>query len=197
MRGYVIMGEQGCSEILAQDTATRLFQTAALLVGNESEAVRLVEEAIAGVEVDPCAEGEAAREQVQSEVVRAAIRLLSQREPQAFVASGLEAGGPAGCIEGDDFTAAGLSQEQWHDLLEGEGRGRLRKWLEHLPAVQRTIFVERAMLRHDNAAIAAHLRAGGGSAAAGWTPEKVSGLFRQALCSLATSLVQAGAVQPA
>ena len=36
------------------------------------------------------------------------------------------------------------------------------------------------------------LRAGGGESAAGWTPDKVSEAFRQALCSLASSLVHSG-----
>jgi DNA-directed RNA polymerase specialized sigma24 family protein len=189
------MGDQGCSELLAQDTAARLFQTAALLVGNEAEAVRLVEETIAGVEVDPCADGEPANALVQNEIVQAAIRQLSRREPQAFAAP-IESG-PASCIEGDDLSASGLSAEQLRYLLEGEGRGRLRHWLEHLPPVQRTIFVERAMLGQDNAATAENLRSSGGNDAAGWTADKVSEVFRQALCSLATSLVQAGTEQPA
>ncbi len=135
------MGDQGCSELLAQDTAAKLFQTAALLVGNEADAVSLVEEAIAGVEVDPCADGEAASVIVQNEVVRAAIRLLSQREPQGFAVTESSEAGPASCIEGDDLSASGISQEHLTWLLEGEGRSRLRNWLEHLPAIQRTIFV--------------------------------------------------------
>jgi DNA-directed RNA polymerase specialized sigma24 family protein len=191
------MGDQGCSELLAQDTAARFFQTAALLVGNEAEAVSLVEEAIAGVEVDPCADGEAANALVQNEIVQAAIRLLSEREPQAFAAPEPIESGPASCIEGDDLAASGLSPDQLKYLLEGEGRDRLRHWLEHLPAIQRTVFVERAMLGRDNVATAENLRSNGGSNAANWTPDKVSEIFRQALCSLTTSLVQAGAAQHA
>jgi DNA-directed RNA polymerase specialized sigma24 family protein len=191
------MGDQGCSELLAQNTAAKFFQTAALLVGNEADAVTLVEEAIAGAEVDPCADGEAANALVQNEIVRAAIRLLSRREPEAFAASESAGQASAGCIESDDLSASGLSHEQLTWLLEGEGRGRLRNWLEHLPAIQRTIFVERAMLGQNNAATAENLRSSGGSLAAGWTADKVSDVFRQALCSLATSLVQAGTAQPA
>ena len=73
----------------------------------------------------------------------------------------------------------------------GEGRGRLRTWLQHLPLAQRAIFVERVVLGHDNTATAETLRSASGTAS--WTPEKVSTVFRQALCSLATSLVHSGA----
>jgi DNA-directed RNA polymerase specialized sigma24 family protein len=190
------MGNQGCSEWIAQDTATKLFQTAALLLGNEAEAVSLVEETLAGVEVDPCADAANAQGLVQNSLVQAAIRKLSQRDPASFAAGESQAGS-ASCIEDDDISAAGITPEQLSYLLEGDGRQQLRGWLEHLPAAQRIVFVERAMLGQDNAATAASLSAGGGAAAAGWTPEKVSQIFRQALCSLATSLIHSGAVAQA
>jgi DNA-directed RNA polymerase specialized sigma24 family protein len=183
------MGDHGCSELLVQDTASKLFQTAALLLGNEDDAVSLVEDTMAGVEVDPCADADRARVLMQDYLVRAAIRKLMERDPDSFaVMEG--AGSSASCIEDDDLSAAGLSQAQLASLLEGEGRNQLRGWLDHLSAAQRAVFVERAMLGQDNAAIAQNLRAGGKSAA-GWTPDTVSEVFRQALCSLATALVHA------
>jgi DNA-directed RNA polymerase specialized sigma24 family protein len=182
------MGNQGCSEWIAQDTAVKLFQTAALLLGNEAEAVTLVEETIAGVEVDPCADAAHAQALVQSQLLQAAIQKLSQREPESFSVRDLS-DGSASCIEDDDISASGISQEQLGYLLEGDGRQKLRSWLERLPAAQRTIFVSRAMLKQDNASVAASLKKG----IAGWTPERVSEVFRQALCSLATSLIHSGA----
>jgi len=56
------MTEQDCSQapgsslLMAEDTAVQLFQIAALMLGNEQEAVCLVEETVAKVETDPCAE---------------------------------------------------------------------------------------------------------------------------------------------
>jgi hypothetical protein len=47
------------------------------------------------------------------------------------------------------------------------------------------------MLGQDNAATAQTLRTAGGETAAGWTSDKVSDVFRQALCSLANSLAHA------
>jgi hypothetical protein len=188
------MGNQGCSEWIAQDTAAKLFQTAALLLGDEAEAVALVEETIAGVEVDPCADAVNAQMLVQNQLVQAAVQKLSQLEPGSFSVADTGQGSGASCIEGDDLSASGISPEQLSYLLEGEGRQQLRDWLEHLPAALRTVFVERAMLGQDNAATAANLKAGGGESASGWTPERVSEVFRQALCSLATSLIHAGTV---
>lgn len=187
------MGNQDCSEQIAQGTAVKLFQTAALLLGDEAEAVNLVEETMANVEVDPCADGGNAQILAQGYLVQAAIRRLNQREPGSFTAVCGNGNGSSSCIEGDDLAAAGVSQTQLADLLEGEGRHQLRDWLEHLPAAQRTVFVERAMLGQDNASTAESLRAGGGDGAAGWTPDKVSETFRLALCSLATSLVHSRA----
>jgi DNA-directed RNA polymerase specialized sigma24 family protein len=184
------MGNHGCSDTLVQDTAAKLFQTAALLLGDGDEAVRLVEETMAGADVDPCADGSQATTVLQNQLVQAAIRELSQREPGSFAAAET-GGGNALCIEDDDLSVAGVTSSQLHELLH-EGRGQLRDWLEHLPPAQRAVFVERAMLGQDNAATAQTLRNAGGETAAGWTPDKVSGVFRQALCSLANSLAHSG-----
>src|ERR1700751_3492841 len=88
------MGNQGCSEVLVQDTAARLFQTAALLLGDGDEAVRLVEETMASADVDPCADGSQATAVLQSQLVQAAIRELSQREPGSFAAAETNGGSP-------------------------------------------------------------------------------------------------------
>lgn len=191
------MDNQGCNEFVIQDTAARLFQTAALLVGNEAEAVSLVEETLSGVEVDPCADGASAQVLVQDKLVQEAIRRLGQREPGSFALPVGSSAAGSSCIEDDDISAAGISAEQLEYLLEGEGRGQLRSWLERLPAAQRVVFVERAVLRQDNAATAGTLQASGGEGTSNWTPGQVSDVFRQALCSLATSLVHSGQPVPA
>jgi DNA-directed RNA polymerase specialized sigma24 family protein len=120
-------------------------------------------------------------------LVEAAVMRLSHADPLAFEApAGGESAG--GCIEDDDLASAGMSADQLAGMLHGPGRGVLREWLNQLPVAQRAIFVERAVLGWDNAAAAASLTK---AAARSWQPRQVSDLFRQALCSLANSLVHA------
>lgn len=183
------MGNQGCSDRLVQDTAARLFKTAAFLLGDGAAAARLVEETLAGAEVDPCADGSQATAVLQNQLVEAAIRELAQLHPGSFAAA--DTGGNTLCIDLDDLAASGVSPAQLSQLLE-EGRSQLRDWLEHLPPAQRAVFVERTLLGQDNTATALTLRSAGGETAAGWTADKVSDIFRQALCSLANSLAHSG-----
>lgn len=189
------MGNQGCSDRLVQDTAARLFQTAAFLLGDGDDAARLVEETLAGAEVDPCADGSQATTVLQNQLVQAAIRELDRRYPGSFAAAET-GGGNTLCIDDNDLAASGVSPAQLSQLLE-EGRGQLRDWLEKLPPAQRAVFVERALLGQDNAVTAQALRSAGGETAAGWTPDKVSDSFRQALCSLANSLAHSATVSVA
>ncbi|HZD78113.1 MAG TPA: hypothetical protein VE218_13980, partial [Acidobacteriaceae bacterium] len=51
-----------CNDNAVIESAAReLYHTAALFVGDESEAMQLVEQTVASVEMDPCADGDAAR----------------------------------------------------------------------------------------------------------------------------------------
>lgn len=192
------MADQGCGQgtgagaALAENAALELFQIAALLLGNETEALGLVEATIAEVEIDPCADASAAGEIAQQRLVEGAIRRMDEQDPKAF-ALDAEPAGPAGCIEDDDITAAGLSPAKLADLIGGSGRDRLRRWLDQLPLAQRAIFVQRAVLGRDNTRTANTILESL-SASAGWNAERVSQMFRQALCSLANSLVHAASM---
>jgi hypothetical protein len=53
----------------------------------------------------------------------------------------------------------------------------------------RAVFVLRALLGRSNDSAAEDLRASGSAGSEGWNPAAVSQVFRQALCSLATSLL--------
>ena len=146
----------------AQDAAVELYQLAALMLGNESEALNLVESTVAEVEVDPCAEAEAAVDAARNHLIERAVARLNQIDPQAFVAP-TSGGGPVlSCIEDDDLSAAGISSSQMAELIGGAGRGELRVWLDKLPLAQRAIFVQRAVLGWDNGATAASLNIGAG-----------------------------------
>jgi hypothetical protein len=66
----------------------------------------------------------------------------------------------------------------------------MREWLEQLSPGLRVVFVLRAMSGLCNTRTAELLRENAGPLASGWTPEAVSSVFRQALCSLTSLLVQ-------
>ena len=115
---------------------------------------------------------------------------MHQSNPQAFVAPAASDMASGSCIEDDDLSAAGITQAELAELISGTGRDEMRAWLEQLPLAQRAIFVQRAVLGWDNGATAETLKQDSGS---GWQPQQVSDVFRQALCSLATSLVHSAA----
>ncbi len=181
-------GQGGCGDPSAvSGTAAELFQLAALLVGDPSQAVKLVEESLAGMEIDPCLEPAAARRLAEQQLLRRAVAVLRQNDPASFEKQPSAAG--AVCVEDDSLDAAGISQSQLAAWLAGEGRGDLRAWLAALPGAQRAVFVQRAVLGHGNAATAQMLAAPSArETVQGWTPEAVGEAYRLALCSLANSL---------
>ena len=169
----------------AQSAAAELYQIAALMLGDDSQAAEAVEAAVAHVEIDPCANAEASLEAARLHLVETAISRLSEADPQAFAAPVLPAV-TGGCIEGEKLASAGISADRLAGMVNGAGRRTLRGWLNKLSPIQRVIFVQRAILDWDNAAAANLL---GKAASGNWQPRQVGEVFRQALCSLATSLV--------
>ena len=173
---------------MIESAARELYQTAALFVGDESEALQLVEETVASVEMDPCADGEAARGAASRELVqRALARVASLRPAEMHPSTAADLGG---CVETDDLSAAGITREQLNDLLSGAGRVRMRQWLEGLGPVERSVFVLRAVLGRGGAESMHLLQQTTGD---NWTEVHVGGAYRAALCSLASSLVHSAA----
>ena len=180
----------------AQNAAVELYQLAALMLGDKGEALSLVESTVDSVEVDPCAPEGAAIEAARHHLIETAVARMSETDPKAFVTPA-PADGAAGCIQEDDLSAAGITAAQIADLVNGAARDggdgdQLRNWLDQLPAVQRAIFVQRAVLGWDNGTTAASLSRGAGAKPA-WSAAQVGELFRQALCSLANALLHAEA----
>jgi DNA-directed RNA polymerase specialized sigma24 family protein len=168
----------------AEHTALELFQLAALLVGTEQEALRLVEESVSDVDMDPCAEHSTADAVARQKLTERALAWLSERDPQSFrPGEDLQVNS---CVDTDDMEAAGLSSAKLAQLLEGARRQELRAWLDQLPLSHRAIFVQRAVLGRDSRATADAMRQAAGSE--GWTSDAVSQTFRSALCSLANQL---------
>jgi hypothetical protein len=78
------MNEQALGQLMAEDTALHLFQIAALMLGDEQEAVSLVEESVARVEADPCAEGTLAYDEARALLVQTAVQRMAGLYPEAF-----------------------------------------------------------------------------------------------------------------
>lgn len=171
--------------------AAGLYTLASMLVGEGEDAIRLVETSIANAEVSACSEPEQARRASRRSLAAAALEFLARRDPASLAApEGVTAGGT--CIEDDDLEAAGMSREELESMMAGPDRDRVRTWLESLPVPMRVDFVLRGVAGFNAQETAALLVAHAGPQAAGWSPEAVREVFRQALCSLASQLVKAG-----
>jgi hypothetical protein len=173
---------------IVESTARELYQTAALFLGDENEAIQLVEQTVASVEMDPCSEGEVAREVASSDLIRRALARVAALQPSQMHPSA--ANDLGGCVETDDLSAAGITRPQLDDLLSGSGRIRMREWLEGLGPAERSVFVLRAVIGRTGVDSAELLQQTTGDA---WTEAHVGGAYRAALCSLASSLVHSAA----
>jgi DNA-directed RNA polymerase specialized sigma24 family protein len=177
-------------ELMAEDTALQLFQIAALMLGDQQEAVSLVEEVVAKVEADPCAEGKLAYAEARTLLVRTAVQRMAGLYPEAFLVPTSQPA-DAVCIETDDLGTAGLTGDEFGALISGAGRAGMREWLERLAPALRAIFVLRAVAGQDGEQTAESLRQSGATGAQAWRRDQVGTAYRQALCSLATCLMSA------
>jgi hypothetical protein len=188
------MIEQDCSQapearsLMAKESALQLFQIAALMLGDEQEAVSLVEESVAKVEADPCADAPLAYVEARSRLVETAVRRMAGLYPEAFAVPTAQPANGA-CIETDDLGAAGLTGELFGALISGAGRAGMREWLERLAPALRAIFVLRAVAGQDGEQTAESLRRSGATGAQAWRRDQVGNAYREALCSLATCLM--------
>jgi len=173
----------GEAVVKAENAAVEMYRFAALMLGNEAEAIELVENTVAEADIDPCADPGAVRGLVRDRVLDGALEIMHRHDPLSFSAP--PADDPAGsCIDDESVP---LSGDQISHFVEGAGRGPLRAWLERLSQAQRAVFIQRAVLGSSNADTARAINRY--SKPSIWTAEAVSSLFRQALCSLATSLL--------
>ena len=170
------------------DSVQELFQTAALILADQAEAIAAFEQAVAASDVDPCADPASAYMHTREVLTQMAVARAVAMNPAAFEPEALTPANDV-CLDTDDWAATGLTAPQLSEVVSGSGRTRLRDWLEHLRPAARVIFVLRAILGKDSATVAATLR--GAEVKPGWTSEQVGQVFRGALCSLASSLVQA------
>jgi hypothetical protein len=170
--------------------AAGLYTLASMLVGEGEESVRLVENAIATAPASAAVDPAEGRRICRQALCGAAIRLLARRDPAGVAAPhSLPPGG--GCIDEEDLDAASESRLQFERMIAGPDRDRVRRWLADLRPDLRTVFALRVTAGFTAEESAELLVANGGLQAAGWTPQAVRELFRQALCSLASQVLQA------
>jgi hypothetical protein len=170
--------------------AAGLYSMASMLLGEGEESIRAVETAIANAEVSACQNPVEARQSSRKALCAAALETIAQRDPGSLAApEGLQRAST--CIEDDDLDAARDSCEELLRMFAGPDRNRVRSWLASLPTAQRAIFVLRAVAGFTPAETVRLLAAHGGPRAAGWTEDAVRELCRQALCSLASQVIQA------
>jgi len=170
------------------DAVGDLFQTAVLLLGEEQTAALVVEQVVAEAAIDPCDPGidfDSRANELMNQIIAASLARLRRNDAGALDAP-RDSGYSGICIDSDDLSTSGISSAELQAMVDGPGRVKLRDWLEQLAPSPRAVFVLRAILGRGTDSTAAILRASG---AKGWTADQVSLVYRQALCSLATSLV--------
>lgn len=182
--------ESGASRV--ESAALDLFQVAALLLGNEEEAAGLVEEAFSRLRADPCADAGAAEEEAKPRLVDAGLGRLLRQHPTAFaVPPAAEA--DATCIDVDDLDSAKITADRVAAMLRDPVRSRIREWIGRLAPAHRAVFVLRAVAAQDTDQTVQALRRSGAAGVHLWGPAEVAAAYREALCSLASSLVTSNA----
>lgn len=187
------MEESRSGSDLLQQVAGELYHLGVMLLGESEATVVLVERAIATAEIPASLDSASARHSARVAMAAAAIETLSQQataQGRPALAAPDGAYGPPNCIGDDDLDAAGVSAHELEELISGPGRVRMRAWLEGLPVAERTVFVLRTVGGLTTPEVAGLLALHGGNAAQGWMTDAVRSVFRQALCALASQLLQ-------
>lgn len=180
---------------LLEKIAAELYRIGSMLLGEGEDAIRLIEDVVADIDLPTCCDHADARHKGRLLMAAKAISILRQRDAAAHrstLAAPAEESGPASCIEDDDLSAAGVTPDELEQMITGPEHHRLRDWLEGLSAPLRVIFVLRAVAGLSSVEVAGLLGENADQAPA-WTPEAVRSSFRQALCSLASQLIHASA----
>lgn len=177
-------------DAIVERIAAGLYTLASMLVGEGEDSIRMVETTIATVPVTGMRDPGEARRNCRHALCAAAIELLSQRSPEALAAPQNKRSS-GGCIDDEDLDAAAESRVEFERMIAGPDRDRVRRWLADLRADQRSVFVLRVAAGFNAQESAELLAAHGGPQAAEWTADAVSEVFRLALCSLASQVLQA------
>lgn len=174
--------------------AAGLYNLASMLVGEGEDSIALVEQAIATADVSAFDDAAQARKGSRLALSRAALDILERRAPGSLAAP-KNLAHVSTCIQDEDLDTGEVSSEELAKLMSGPERERVREWLASLPIEFRVIFALRAVAGFSSPEVAALLAAHGGPSAAGWKPEEVREIYRQALCSLASQVIHTANVR--
>ena len=168
--------------------AAELYNLASMLVGEGEDSIALVEQAVATADVSASDGATQTRKSSRLALSRAALEILERRSPGSLAApQNLEH--VSTCIQDEDLDTGEVSSEELAKLMSGPERERVREWLVGLRVEFRAIFALRAVAGFSSPEVASLLAAHGGGSAAGWKPEDVREIYRQALCSLASQVI--------
>ena len=174
--------------------AAGLYNLASMLVGEGEDSIALVEQAVATADVSASDDAAQTRKSSRLALSRAALETLERRSPGSLAAP-LNLAHVNTCIQDEDLDTGEVSGEELAKLMSGPERDRVRQWLVSLPVEFRVIFALRAVAGFGSPEVASLLAAHGGASAAGWTPENVREIYRQALCSLASQVIHTANVK--
>jgi DNA-directed RNA polymerase specialized sigma24 family protein len=181
-------------EGLLEKIGSELYRIATMLLGGGEESIGLIEKVVTNLDLIACRDHAEARHRSRLALAAESISILAKRAPDALAAPAEESG-PASCIEDDDLDSVGVTPAELEQMLTGPDDHRLRDWLEGLTDTLRVIFVLRAVAGLSSGEIAGLLAEHGGPSAQNWTPDSVRTAYRQALCSLASQLLNASAAR--
>ena len=170
--------------------AAGMYSMASMLVGEGEDSIRLVETAIAKVDLPKGADAIQARHSSRKALCIAAVELIESRNPGSLAAPAWLQHAST-CIEDDDLESAGISHAELENMLAGPNRQNVKNWIESLATEIRVIFVMRAVAGLSAGETASILAEHGGPGAQTWNTESVREIFRQGLCSLASQLIHA------
>lgn len=183
-------GADDCGQHVGQ-AAGRLYQVAAMLVGDPAVALELVEGTLAAVTADPCVDHMEAQQESELRLAEQSMDWLVRKQgarvlavPEFAVVSDLQ-----GCMDLDELDGAGITAAQLQAALNGPEPGKMREWLEALSAAERTVFVLRAVLGLGNEAVAGLFARVNSANGVAWTAERVSQVYQSTLCSLSRASV--------
>ncbi|MHB1022177.1 MAG: RNA polymerase sigma factor [Acidobacteriaceae bacterium] len=178
-------GAEDCGQQVGQ-AAGRLYQVAAMLLGNPAAALELVEGTLAAVTVDPCADQVEAQYESECRLAAQSVDWLVRKQGRQALAVPEYAvvGDLQGCMDLDELDSAGVTASQLQSALNGPQPEKMREWLEALTTAERAVFVLRAVLDFGNEAVADVLAKGNSANGVTWSAQSVSKVYQSTLCSL-------------